>query len=239
MAKSRVIVEFPDRAAYTVRIGGGVAAQLGADLRAAGVTADRCLVVCDAEAASRCLPPLKESLAASGFRVNDIAVPAIEPADAWACAGELLGALSQMNLPQDAPVIVCAGVEVAELAAFAFSLQQAHPLVLVPASLAAALRVTGVDAVEVDVGFASALRAKLQPAFAALDGAFLACEHESEADMGLYELEQAAVSCDAEFQGWLSENLGDVAAYDEEALVLALTQALAARADAIGQALCN
>ena len=49
MAKARIVVEFPDRPTYTVRIGGGLATQVGADLRAAGVASKRCLVICDSE----------------------------------------------------------------------------------------------------------------------------------------------------------------------------------------------
>ena len=240
MSKSRVIVEFPDRTAYAVRIGGGVASQLGADLRAAGVTADRCLVVCDAEASSRCLPALKQTLSAASFRVTDISVPPVDPADAWSCMGELLGALGQLNLAEDAPIIVCAGVELSELVSFAFALDGSkRPLVLVPASLAAAMRVVGVQEFETDAGFASPLHAKATPSFASVDPAFLACESGEEADAGLYELEQAAAYCDAEFGTWLAGALGDIAAYDEDALVLALTQVLAARADAIGRAILH
>ncbi|MDO4400517.1 MAG: hypothetical protein Q4D27_06165 [Coriobacteriia bacterium] len=236
MTKSRVIVEFPDRAEYAVRIGGGVASQLGANLRAAGVAASRCLVVCDAEASTRCLPVLKETLSAADFRVTDISVPPVDPADAWSCMGELLGALAQMNLAEDAPIIVCAGVELSELASLAFSLDGSErPLVLVPASLAAAMRVVGVGEFEADAGFEAPLHAKAAPSFASVDPVLLACESGEEADAGLYELEQAAGYCDAQFGAWLAGALGDIAAYDEDALVLALTQVFAARADAIGR----
>ena len=235
MPKSRVIVEYPDRASYAVRIGGGLVPQVGADLRAAGIQSERCLVVCDSDSATRCLPALKAALAAAAFRVADITVPAVDPADAWDCMGELLGAISQLNLPEDAPVVVCAGVELAELAAFAFSLEGAQrALVLIPASLAAVLRTVGTDAFTVDAGFANPLSVKAAPSFACIEPGFLACASDEEADLGLYELEQAATYCDAEFSSWLSDALGDIAAYDEDACVLALIQTLASRADAIG-----
>ena len=41
--------------------------------------------------------------------------------------------------------------------------------------------------------------------------------------------------CDAEFASWHAENAMALDAFDEEPLVLALTQTLAARADALGQ----
>lgn len=238
MAKSRVIVEFPDRPAYDVRIGTGVAVQLGSDVRGLAAQASSCLVVCDAESSSRCLPALRDALAGAGFRVSDIAIPAVDPDDAWACMGELLGAVAQLGLEEGSPVVVCAGVEASQLAAFAFSLDaSARPLVLVPASLAAAMSLAGVEAFEADAGFSAPLRVKAAPAFACIDPAVIACASGEEADLGLYELEQAAVYCDGEFGRWLSDALGDIVLGDEDALVLAITQVLAARADAIGRSI--
>ena len=52
--------------------------------------------------------------------------------------------------------------------------------------------------------------------------------------MGLDELGVAAVYADADFRAWLAQDRAAIAAYDEDALVLALTQALASRADALG-----
>ena len=152
MAKARIVVEFPDRPTYTVRIGGGLATQLGADLRAAGVVSKRCLVICDAEASKRCLPTLKPALEQAEFRVTDIAIPAVEAADAWACIGELHRALAQLDLPVGSPIIVNACVQVEELAAFAAATYGGGcPLVLAPASLAGAYRGVAHDAIEVDV----------------------------------------------------------------------------------------
>ena len=239
MAKSRVIVEFPDRPPYDVRIGPGVAAQLGSDVRALNARASRCLVACDVESSTRCLPMLRDALAGAGLRVSDIVVPTVDPADAWACMGELLGAIAQIGLEEGSPVVVCAGVEVSQLAAFAFSLDASpRPLVLVPASLAAAMALAGVEGFEADAGFSSPLRVKAAPAFACIDPALLACAGGEEADLGLYELEQAAAAyCDGEFGRWLADALGDIVSGDEDALVLALTQVLAARADAIGRSI--
>jgi 3-dehydroquinate synthase len=236
MPKSRVIVEFPDRPAYPVRIGGGVADQMGADLRAAGVDAERCLVVCDSDSATRCLPGLKTALQGAGFRVVDIAIPSVEPEQAWECIAELHGAFAQLGLPTQTPVIVCACVQVTELAAFAVATYGGGlPLVLVPASLAGALRTVGVDRIELDAGYPVPVVALCSPAFAAIEPGLLACESEAEAELGLDELDAAAAYADAEYRSWLAGVRTDMAAYDEDALVLALTQVLASRADALGE----
>lgn len=240
MPKSRVIVEFPDRPAYAVRIGGGVVSQLGADLRAAGVAAGRCLVVCDADSAARCLPAVQASLAAAGFRVSDICVPAVEPARAWECVGELHAAFAQLALPAGAPVIVCACVQVSELASFAAATYgDGNPLVAVPASLASVLRTLAVDRIELDAGHLAPIVAPAAPSFAAVEPALLACDSAEEASLGMDELAAAASFADAGFRSWLSGNRDALASYDEDALVLALTQVLATRADAIGTQLAS
>ena len=236
MAKARIVVEFPDRPTYTVRIGGGVATQLGADLRAAGVASKRCLVVCDSEASNRCLPTLKSALEQAEFRVTDIAVPAVEAEDAWACIGELHRALAQLNLPAGSPIIVNACVQVAELATFAVATYgEEYPLVVVPASLASAYRTVANDAIEVDVELLAPIVAPARLAFAVIDTGFLRCESDEELEFGVDELQLAVDYCDAEFAEWYVENVEMLNAFDEESLVLALTQTLAARADAFGQ----
>jgi hypothetical protein len=238
MTRSRVIVEFPDRPAYAVRIGGGLAARLGADSRSAGISAERSLVICDADSAERCLPPLRDSLAASGLRVSDIAVPTVDPDDAWACIAELHRAFAQLALSEEAPIIVCAGVQVAELAAFAVSVYGgANPLVIVPASCASALRTLAVDAFEPDVGLPVPVVAPARPVFAVADTALLACASGEERELGFEELDIAAGYADADFRSWQDAHREQIAALDEDALVLALTQTLAARADAIGKGL--
>ena len=236
MAKARIVVEFPDRPTYTVRIGGGLAAQLGADLRAAGVASKRCLVVCDSEASNRCLPTLKSALEQAEFRVADIAVPAVEAEDAWACVGELHRALAQLNLPAGSPIIVNACVQVAELATFAVATYGGgYPLVLAPASLASAYRTVANDIIEVDVDLLDPVVVPASVTYAVLDTGFLRCESAEERDFGFDELQLAVGYCDEEFAAWYAENVEAFSAFDEEYLVLALTQTLAARADAFGQ----
>ena len=235
MSRSRVIVEFPDRPAYPVRIGGGVVSQLGSDLRAMGIRADRCLVICDSDAAGRLLSPIKTALALEGFRVSDITIPAVELEQAWECVAELHAAFPQLDLSSGTPVVVAACITAAELAAFAVATYGGGlPLVMVPASLAAALRTVGVNRIELDAGYPVPLVAPATPAFAAVEPALLACKSQAEAELGLDELGVAAVYADADFRAWLAQDRAAIAAYDEDALVLALTQALASRADALG-----
>ena len=235
MPRSRVIVEFSDRPAFPVRIGGGVVSQLGSDLRAMGIQADRCLVICDPDAAGRLLPLVKTALAAEGFRVSDIAIPVVEPEQAWECVAELHAAFSRLDLSVGTPVVVAACVTTAELAAFAVATYGGGlPLVMVPASLVATLRTVGIDRIELDAGYPVPLVAPAAPVFAAVEPALLACESQAEAELGLDELDAAAVYADTDFRAWLAQDRAALAAYDEDGLVLALTQALASRADALG-----
>lgn len=238
MPRGRVVIEFANRTPYDVRIGEGLVAELGRDLRALGVAADRCLVVCDAESAARCLPAVKEPLRQSGFTVSDITIPTVEPDDAWACVGELHRAFSQLQLPRGCPIVVCACVQASELAAFAVATcGDPHPLVVVPASLAAALRLAGVDALELDAGYAFPLVAPVRPAHVMVDAALIECVNGEEAAFGLDELAAAASWCDDEFRRWWDENGAAIAAGDADVLTLALMQVVASRADAIGASL--
>ena len=236
MAKARIVVEYPDRPTYTVRIGAGLAAQLGTDLRAAGVASGRCLVICDTEASNRCLPTLKPALEQAGFRVADISISAVDAEDSWACVGELHRALAQLDPPAGSPIIVNACVQAEELAAFAVATYGGgYPLVLAPASLASAYRTVANDIIEVDMGLPNPVVAPACPAFAVLDTGFLHCESAEELEFGFDELRLAVGYCDAEFAAWHAENAAALDAFDEEPLVLALTQTLAARADAFGR----
>lgn len=238
MAKARIVVEFADRRPYDIRIGGGIASELASDLRGAGIDAARCLVICDAEAQGRCLPALRGQLKAAGLRVSDIVLPAVEPAHAWECIAEIHRALGALALPAGAPVIVCACVQAAQLAAFAVATYGAElPLVLVPASLASALGTAGVDSLEVDAGHPAPLVAPARPALVVVDTGLLSCGNAEEESLGLDDLRLAAAFADADFRDWLASSRDALAAYDGEVLALALAQAIAARADAIGQAI--
>ena len=240
MSRSRVIIEFPDRPAYTVRIGGGLGSQLGSDLRASGVQGQRCLVVCDSDSAERCMPTLKESLQEAGFRVSDITVPAIDPGQTWECIAELHRAFAEMDLPAQTPVVVAACVQAAELMAFAVATYGGSlALVLAPASLAAAVRTVAVDRIELDAGYPVPVVAPAAPAFAVVEPKLLACSSAEEAAMGLDELSLASAYADSDCRLWLEEAHDDLAAYDEDALVLALTQVIASRADAIGEGIAS
>ena len=127
-------------------------------------------------------------------------------------------------------------MQVAELAAFAVvTYGGGYPLVLVPASLASVYRTVANDAIEVDAGLPAPIDAPARLAFAVLDTGFLRCESAEERAFGSDELQMAVGYCDAEFASWHAENATALDAFDEEPLVLALTQTLAARADALGQ----
>lgn len=235
MARSRVIVEFPDRPAYAVRIGSGLMGQVGSDLRSICASADQCVVLCDEETKQRCLPTLHESLQASGFRTSDITIPVVEPDDVWACVGELHRAFGQLHLPEGTPLLVCACVQAAEVASFAVALCDAgFKLVLLPASVAAVYRLVGTDTLELDAGHDFPLQAKAALSHAVVDLDALKCESEQERLMGDDELASALAYCDQQFHDWFDQSAADIAAYQEDALVLALAQTLAARADAIG-----
>ena len=88
---TKVIVNIPGEEAYDVRIGTGVLDALGARMR--GVPsleqAERVLVVTDENVAPLYRDRARESLAAAGFRVPDIVVPAGEDTKSVEVAGEI------------------------------------------------------------------------------------------------------------------------------------------------------
>ena len=236
MTTSRIIMEFADRPHYDVRIGTGIAAVLGRDLRAGAPQADRVVLICDSESRTRVAPVLFRSLNEAGFRVVDITIPAVDPADAWAAVAELHQAFASLNLTAGTPLVVCAGVQATDIAAFAASSYGARqPLVLVPASLACAIHNVGVDSFELDAGLEYPVRISAAPALASIDCDALACESGEEAQLGLDDLTREASFCDEDFRAWCAEQTAGLAAGDVETLTLALTQILAARADALGR----
>ena len=120
---TKVIVNIPGEEAYDVRIGTGVLDALGARMR--GVPsleqAERVLVVTDENVAPLYRDRARESLAAAGFRVSDIVVPAGEDTKSVEVAGEIWEAMAQLSLGRDCAVVALGGGVVGDLAGFAAS----------------------------------------------------------------------------------------------------------------------
>ncbi len=238
MTTSRIIIEFADRPHYDVRIGAGVMASLGADLRSRGVQAARAALVCDLESRRRLGSLLQASLGDAGFRLADITVPPLDPIDVWTSIAELHRAFTALDLPEEAPLVVCAGIQATGIVSFAASSYgKRHPLVLAPASLACVFHGVAVDSFELDAGVGVPLRISAAPALASVDCEALACESAEEARLGIDELAQAASLCDGDFRAWHAEHADKIASFDADSLTLALTQTLATRADMLGRSI--
>lgn len=234
MPLSRVIIELADRPTYNVRIGSGVAAALGANMKDAGLCESRCVALLDSDASERCLPVLRESLSQAGITPIEIVVPAFGEDEALSCLEEIYRAFDMAKVSPAIPVVVCASTALSELGMFAAATYGGgQQTIVLPASFAAALRTLACDYVELDCGLARPLRALCAPAFAACDPSLLAAAG-AEREAGSFELSQAALFCDADFQEWLAGKMEGILDGDAESATLALAQAIAARADALG-----
>ena len=204
---TKVIVNIPGEEAYDVRIGTGVLDALGARMR--GVPsleqAERVLVVTDENVAPLYRDRARESLAAAGFRVPDIVVPAGEDTKSVEVAGEIWEAMAHLSLGRDCAVVALGGGVVGDLAGFAASTyMRGVTLVQVPTTLLSMVdsSVGGKTGVNLTAG-KNLVGTFKQPAYVCADTGTLSTLPEREWACGCAEVAKSAVIDSDEFFFWL------------------------------------
>ena len=137
---TKVIVQLPGEQDYAVRIGSGVIAKLGQNLREIDrFSASRdVLVITDSNVGPLYLAHVKASLANAGFKSADITVPAGEDTKAVEVAAEIWSAMAQLSFGRDCLVVALGGGVVGDLAGFvASTYMRGVPVVQVPTTLLA------------------------------------------------------------------------------------------------------
>ena len=165
------------------------------------------LVVTDENVAPLYRDRARESLAAAGFRVSDIVVPAGEDTKSVEVAGEIWEAMAQLSLGRDCAVVALGGGVVGDLAGFAASTyMRGVTLVQAPTTLLSMVdsSVGGKTGVNLTAG-KNLVGTFKQPAYVCADTGTLSTLPEREWACGCAEVAKSAVIDSDEFFFWLAE----------------------------------
>ena len=236
---TKVIVNIPGEEAYDVRIGTGVLDALGARMR--GVPsleqAERVLVVTDENVAPLYRDRARESLAAAGFRVSDIVVPAGEDTKSVEVAGEIWEAMAQLSLGRDCAVVALGGGVGGDQAGFAASTyMRGVTLVQAPTTLLSMVdsSVGGKTGVNLTAG-KNLVGTFKQPAYVCADTGTLSTLPEREWACGCAEVAKSAVIDSDEFFFWLAEAADALVAREEAVVSEAIARCVVFKADVVAE----
>ena len=236
---TKVIVQLPGERDYAVRIGSGVIAQLGQNLRAVErfANARDVLVITDSNVGPLYLAKAKASLSNAGFKPADVAVPAGEDTKAVEVAAEIWSALAQLSFGRDCLVVALGGGVVGDLAGFvASTYMRGVPVVQVPTTLLAMVdsSVGGKTAVNLPEG-KNLVGTFFQPSFVCADTDTLATLPEREWRCGCAEVAKSAVIDSDDFFFWLLEHAHDMAVRDPQAAAEAIQRCVVFKAGVVAQ----
>lgn len=236
---TKIVVSLPGERDYNVRIGAGVLDALGADLRGIDrfTGANRALVITDSNIAPLYLVRTKAALAAAGFRVSDISVPAGEQTKSLAIAEEIWRAMAQLGLGRDCLVVALGGGVVGDLAGFvAATYMRGVPVVQVPTTLLAMVdsSVGGKTAVNLPEG-KNLVGAFWQPSFVCADTDTLATLPEREWRCGCGEIAKSAVIDSDDFFFWLGEHAAALAERDGATVAEAVARCVVFKAGIVAR----
>lgn len=236
---TKVIVQIPGEEDYAVRIGSGVIAALGRNLREIErfASARDVLVVTDSNVGPLYLAQVKASLAAAGFQAADVTVPAGEETKALEVAGEIWSAMAQLSLGRDCLVVALGGGVVGDLAGFvASTYMRGVPVVQVPTTLLAMVdsSVGGKTAVNLAQG-KNLVGTFHQPSFVCADTDTLATLPEREWRCGCGEVAKSAVIDSDDFFFWLLENAHAMAGRDSAVIAEAVKRCVVFKAGVVAR----
>ena len=236
---TKVIVRLPGERDYAVRIGSGVLAQLGGNLREIErfERVRDALVITDENVGPLYLAQAKASLAQAGFRVADVVVPAGEDAKSIDVAAEVWQAMAELSLGRDCLVVAVGGGVVGDLAGFvASTYMRGVPVVQVPTTLLAMVdsSVGGKTAVNLEAG-KNLVGTFHQPSFVCADTDTLATLPEREWRCGCAEIAKSSVIDSDEFFFWLSDHADELAARDAVVTAEAVKRCVTFKANVVAQ----
>ena len=236
---TKVIVSLPGERDYAVRIGSGVIAALGRNLREVErfANAHEVLVITDSNVGPLYLAQVKASLAQAGFKAADITVPAGEDTKSLEVAGEIWSAMAQLGLGRDCLVVALGGGVVGDLAGYvAASYMRGVPVVQVPTTLLAMVdsSVGGKTAINLPEG-KNLVGAFWQPSFVCADTDTLATLPDREWRCGCGEIAKSAVIDSDDFFFWLLDNASALAKRDGQVTQEAIARCVVFKADVVAR----
>lgn len=234
---TKVMVNIPGENTYSVRIGAGLLAGLGAHVRdACGIQGvGRALVITDSNVAPLYRAAAKASLAEAGLRASDIVVPAGEESKSLEVLGEVWEAMAGLGLSRDCVVVALGGGVVGDLAGFAAAAyMRGVDVVQVPTTLLAMVdsSVGGKTAVNLEAG-KNLVGAFKQPAHVCADTSTLDTLPEREWRCGFAEVVKSAAIDSDDFFFWMADHAEALAAHDADAVAEAIARCVVFKADVV------
>jgi 3-dehydroquinate synthase len=231
MGTQRLNVVLGDGDSYDIRIGRGLIARLGEQLR--DVTkGGKVVVITDSTVAPLYLGQLRSGLAEAGFELSELIVPAGEASKSLAVASELWDALALLNVGRDGLIIALGGGVIGDLAGFvASTYMRGIDLVQLPTSLLAMVdsSVGGKTAINLESA-KNLVGTFKRPAYVAVDIAALESLPQEQWANGFAEIAKAALIDGGAFHAWLTEQAQALVAHEEEAVRRSIIGALALKA---------
>ena len=236
---TKVIVSLPAEQDYAVRIGSGVIAALGRNLREIERfrEARDVLVITDSNVGPLYLDRVKAALSQFDFKVADITVPSGEDTKSLEVAGEIWSAMAQLGLGRDCVVVALGGGVVGDLAGFvAASYMRGVPVVQVPTTLLAMVdsSVGGKTAVNLPEG-KNLVGSFWQPSFVCADTDVLATLPDREWRCGCGEVAKSAVIDSDDFFFWLTDHADQLADRDDDVVQEAIARCIVFKADVVAR----
>ena len=236
---TKVIVSLPGEHDYSVRIGPGIIAALGRNLREIDCFSSvrDVLVITDSNVGPLYLAQVKASLSQAGFKAADIVVPAGESSKSLEIAGEIWSAMAQLGMGRDCMVVALGGGVIGDLAGYvAASYMRGVPVVQVPTTLLAMVdsSVGGKTAVNLPEG-KNLVGAFWQPSFVCADTDTLATLSDREWRCGCGEVAKSSVIDSDDFFFWLTDHAHELVNRDAETTQEAIARCVVFKADVVAR----
>jgi 3-dehydroquinate synthase len=221
---------------YPIRIGGGLIASLGPQLRSVGLEGAVALVQ-DAAVAPLYGEAARASLGAAGYSVTPVTVPSGEASKCLACLGELYDRFAAAALDRNAVVVALGGGVVGDLAGFAAaSYLRGIALVQVPTTLLSQVdsSVGGKTGIDLAAG-KNLVGAFHQPRLVVVDPETLRTLPDREHRAGLAEVLKYGVIWDESFFAELEANRAALLAHQPEVLERVIARCCEIKAAVVGE----
>ncbi len=239
MPATRIVVQIPGERDYDVRVGRDLLRGIGQYCRSVERVANcpQMLVVSDSNVAPLYLSSVRSSLAAAGYKVSDISVPACEPSKSIAVAEEVWEAMAQLGLGRDCGVVALGGGVVGDLGGFvASTFMRGLPVVQVPTTLLSMVdsSVGGKTGINLSAG-KNLVGTFMQPAYVCASTDTLSTLDAREWACGLGEVAKSAVIDGDDFFFWLIDNARAMAERDRDAVEAAIRRCIVFKARVVAE----
>lgn len=231
MATQRLNVILDNATTYDIRVGTGLLANLGVQVRAIS-TATKAVIITDSNVGPLYLKQVKAALAKADFEIFDLTVPAGEESKSIAVAAELWDALALLGIGRDGLIVGLGGGVVGDLSGFvASTYMRGIACVQVPTSLLAMVdsSIGGKTGINLKGG-KNLVGTFKQPIYVAADLDTLSTLPVVEWENGFAEIAKSALIDGADFSEWLAGAATGLVAHEEDAVQQAVVRALTFKA---------